>query len=62
MSSSHFSHGGANSTSRERIRAVADAGADAFTIGTAVFDGSYNPRRGSILSQLGNVVADCEMV
>lgn len=46
-------------TSRERIRAVAEAGADAFTIGTAVFDGSYNPRKGSILSQLGDVVADC---
>jgi hypothetical protein len=48
-------------TSRERIKAVADAGADAFTIGTAVFDGSYNPRKGSLLSQLGDVVADCEL-
>lgn len=47
-------------TSRERIRAVADAGADAFTIGTAVFDGSYNPRKGSLLSQLSDVLADCE--
>lgn len=47
-------------TSRERIKAVAEAGANAFTIGTAVFDGSYNPRKGSILSQLGDVVADCE--
>lgn len=47
-------------TSRERIKAVADAGADAFTIGTAVFDGSYNPRKGSLLSQLADVVADCE--
>lgn len=47
-------------TSRERIKAVAEAGADAFTIGTAVFDGSYNPRKGSLLSQLGNVVADCQ--
>jgi hypothetical protein len=47
-------------TSRERIRAVADAGADAFTIGTAVFDGSYSPRKGSLLSQLVDVVADCE--
>lgn len=47
-------------TSRERIKAVADAGADAFTIGTAVFDGSYNPRKGSLLSQLGDVLADCE--
>jgi hypothetical protein len=46
--------------SRERIEAVAAAGADAFTIGTAVFDGSYNPRKGSLLSQLGDVLADCE--
>ncbi len=49
-------------TSRQRIADVAAAGADAFTIGTAVFDGSYNPRKGSILSQLGDVIADCETV
>jgi hypothetical protein len=48
-------------TSRERIAAVAKAGANAFTIGTAVFDGSYNPRKGSILSQLGDVIADCQV-
>lgn len=47
-------------TSADRIRAIAEAGADAFTIGTAVFDGSYNPRKGSILSQLGDVLADCQ--
>lgn len=46
-------------TSIERIRAVSAAGADAFTIGTAVFDGSYNPRKGSILSQLEAVLDDC---
>lgn len=46
-------------TSRERIRAISAAGADAFTIGTAVFDGSYSPRKGSIRSQLADVVADC---
>ena len=49
-------------TSRRRIADVAAAGADAFTIGTAVFDGSYSPRKGSILSQLGDVVADCATV
>lgn len=48
--------------SRQRIAEVAAAGADAFTIGTAVFDGSYNPRKGSLLSQLGEVIADCETV
>jgi len=47
-------------TSAERIRAVEAAGADAFTIGTAVFNGSYSPTKGSILSQLRDVVADCE--
>jgi hypothetical protein len=47
-------------TSAERIRAVETAGADAFTIGTAVFNGSYSPTKGSILSQLRDVVADCE--
>ena len=47
-------------TTPERIRAIADAGADAFTIGTAVFDGSYSPRKGSILSQLSDVLTDIE--
>jgi hypothetical protein len=46
--------------SAERIRAVEAAGADAFTIGTAVFNGSYSPTKGSILSQLRDVLADCE--
>ena len=40
---------------------MAAAGANAFTIGSAVFDGSYSPRKGSILSQLGDVVADCRL-
>lgn len=47
-------------TSVERIRAVKAAGADAFTIGTAVFNGSYSPSKGSIISQLRDVLADCE--
>jgi hypothetical protein len=46
--------------SRDRIRAIADAGADAFTIGSAVFDGSYSPTKGSVLSQLRDVLADSE--
>jgi hypothetical protein len=46
-------------TSFDQIRAIKEAGADAFTIGTAVFDGSYSPSKGSILSQLQDVVADC---
>jgi hypothetical protein len=47
-------------TSAERIRAVRAAGADAFTIGTAVFNGSYSSTSGSIISQLRAVMADCE--
>lgn len=47
-------------TSAERIRAVKAAGADAFTIGSAVFNGSYSPSKGSIISQLRDVLADCE--
>jgi hypothetical protein len=45
--------------SAAQIRALAGAGADAFTIGSAVFDGSYLPDAGSILSQLSRIQADC---
>ena len=45
--------------SATQIRALAGAGADAFTIGSAVFDGSYAPEAGSILSQLARIQADC---
>jgi hypothetical protein len=48
--------------SRDRIKAIADAGADAFTIGSAVFDGSYSGNHGSILSQLSRVLEDCESI
>ncbi|MDP6352965.1 MAG: hypothetical protein QF926_08400 [Alphaproteobacteria bacterium] len=44
----------------ERIRALAEAGADAFTIGSAAFDGSFSPRKGSIRSQLRDIMAACE--
>jgi hypothetical protein len=46
-------------SSRERVKAVAEAGADAFTIGSAVFDQSYSPTKGSIRSQLSAVLEDC---
>jgi hypothetical protein len=42
-----------------RIRAVADAGADGFTIGSAAFDGSFSPRKGALVSQLSDVLAAC---
>lgn len=44
----------------ERVQALKRAGADAFTIGSAVFDGSYSPCDGSILSQLRKVLSDCQ--
>jgi uncharacterized protein related to proFAR isomerase len=43
----------------EQIRALAAAGADAFTIGSAAFDGSFAPRMGSLRSQLRAVVDAC---
>lgn len=43
----------------DRIRALAAAGVDAFTIGSAVFDGSFSPTKGSTLSQLADVLEAC---
>jgi hypothetical protein len=43
----------------EQIRALAAAGADAFTIGSAAFDGSFSPRKGSLRSQLTDILAAC---
>ncbi len=42
-----------------RIRGLADAGVDAFTIGTAAFDGSFSPRKGALTSQLRDILAAC---
>ena len=42
-----------------QIRDLAAAGADAFTIGSAVFDGSFAPRLGSLRSQLRAVLDAC---
>ncbi|GAB2177242.1 hypothetical protein [Dongia sp. agr-C8] len=46
--------------SRAQIRAIGEAGADAFTVGSAVLDGSYAPGMGSVLSQLAAIQADLE--
>lgn len=46
-------------SSRERIRALAHAGADAITVGTAAIDGSYAPGRGGLEAQLKAILADC---
>jgi hypothetical protein len=44
----------------ERIAELKKAGADAFTIGSAIFNGAFSPRKGSILSQLKDVLAVCQ--
>jgi len=40
----------------ERIRALAEAGVNAFTIGSAAFDGSFSPRKGALASQLEDIL------
>jgi hypothetical protein len=45
--------------SAERISAVAAAGADLFTIGSAAFDGSFSPRKGLLANQLRDILAAC---
>jgi hypothetical protein len=45
--------------SPRRIKELAKAGADAFTIGSAAFDGSFSSRKGSLLSQLRDIVKAC---
>lgn len=42
-----------------RIRALKAAGADAFTIGSAAFDGSFASRLGALVSQLRAILAAC---
>lgn len=39
-----------------QIRALKDAGADSFTVGSAALDGSFSPRMGSLRSQLQAVL------
>ncbi len=46
-------------TGPAQIRDLAAAGADAFTIGSAAFDGSFAPRKGSLRSQLADILAAC---
>lgn len=43
---------------RARLKEITDAGADAFTVGSAVFDGSWAPHAGTLESQLRAVLAD----
>lgn len=45
-----------------RIKAIAEAGADAFTIGTAAFDFTFTPGIDSIYGQLKSILTACETV
>lgn len=40
-----------------RVRAVREAGADAFTVGTAVFDGAFSSGKADVASQISNILA-----
>jgi hypothetical protein len=46
--------------SPERIRAVAEAGADGFTVGTAALEGAFSPRKDSLASQLLEILEACK--
>ena len=46
-------------TTVQQIRALRDAGADAFTIGSAAFDGSFSPRQGLLRTQLQDILDAC---
>ncbi|SMF19209.1 hypothetical protein SAMN06265365_10311 [Tistlia consotensis] len=45
--------------SGQRIRALKEAGCDAFTIGSAAFDGSFSPRKGTLRGRLRDILAAC---
>lgn len=47
-------------STREQIAALAAAGCDAFTVGSAAFDGSFSPLKGSLRSQLLDITRACE--
>ncbi|HXU51680.1 MAG TPA: hypothetical protein VN789_06535 [Casimicrobiaceae bacterium] len=42
-----------------QIHALARAGVDAFTIGSAVFDGAFSPTKGSLRGQVQDILAAC---
>jgi DNA-binding NarL/FixJ family response regulator len=46
--------------SAQQIRDLARAGADAFTIGSAVFDGSFSPAKGSLSGQILDILEACD--
>jgi hypothetical protein len=46
--------------SKQRIHALAEAGVDAFTIGSAVFDGAFSPAKGSFRGQILDILEACD--
>jgi hypothetical protein len=44
----------------QQIHALAAAGADAFTIGSAVFNGTFSPTKGSLRSQILDILEACD--
>jgi hypothetical protein len=49
----------AGSVARE-LHALSESGADAFTIGSAVFDGSFSPAKGSLRGQILDILEACD--
>ena len=49
-------------SSADRIQSLKSAGADAFTIGSAVFDHAFSPSKRSTLSQLEDILDACAQV
>ena len=45
--------------SRQQIHALSESGVDAFTIGSAVFDGSFSPAKGSLRGQVIDILEAC---
>ncbi len=46
-----------NVDSTEKIEALREAGCDAFTVGSAVFSGSFSPTKGGTIAQLRDILA-----
>jgi hypothetical protein len=44
----------------QQIHALAAAGADAFTVGSAVFDGTFSPTKGSLRGQVLDILDACD--
>ena len=45
---------------RQQIHALSESGVDAFTIGSAVFDGSFSPAKGSLRGQILDILEACD--